>query len=397
MNKTKKQPTTLDVTVEKIVPNGYGLAFAENLTVFVSLAAPGDRLRVRVTERKGRTAFAEIVEVLAPGPQRVQPPCPYFGRCGGCDFQQMSYAAQLAAKAGIVRDCLVRLGRIDFPGEIETIGSPRDFRYRARAQWHLDPRRRRFGYYRRNSHDVIDVENCPIATEELQKVLTDLRADLAWDDFWADKPEIEAAVAGGESSVYGAELIEPTREIRFEAFGERYAYDAQSFFQGNPYLIEELVATALGEARGRAAVDLYCGVGLFTLPLARRFERVVGVEANARALEFARRNAEGARLENVSFVAEPVGEWFGGPDAAAGEVDFLLLDPPRAGAEREAIDGILRLAPRAVSYVSCEPSTLARDLRLLTENLYRIESITAVDLFPQTHHVETVVRLARRD
>ena len=396
MNKSKKGGELLDVSIEKIVPNGYGLGFAENLTVLVPLAAAGDHLRVRVVQKKGKTAFAEIAEILAPSPERITPPCPHFGvgKCGGCDFQQLGYEAQLRAKIGIVRDSLTRIGKINFDREIEIIESPKPFGYRSRAQWHLDTHRRRIGYFRRNSHSVIDVETCPIITEELQETLTNLRATVEWESFWAEKVEIEAASADGKVSIYSSEIVEPTAEISFTFDDNRYFYDARSFFQGNLYLVPQLVETALGGARGKSALDLYCGVGLFTLPLARRFERVSGVEANDKAIDAARKNIEHARLENAEVFSDAVGEWLTeNPDKTA-DVDFILLDPPRTGAERETVEQILKIRPPEVSYVSCDPSTLARDLRLLcSEGVYEIQTITALDLFPQTHHVETVVRL----
>ncbi|HEX9959440.1 MAG TPA: class I SAM-dependent RNA methyltransferase [Pyrinomonadaceae bacterium] len=386
-NKTQQ---LLEVSIEKIVPGGYGLAFAEGLTVFVSLAAGGDKLRVRVREKKGKIAFAEIVEILEPAPARQTPPCPYFGRCGGCDFQQMNYAAQLEAKVGIVRDSLRRIGKLDYEKEIPIVGSPDDLNYRLRAQWHVDSRRQKLGYFRRHSHDVIDVETCPILAPALKEKLSDIRRDINWQEFWAEKPEIEAATGGADVSVYSSEIIEPTDEIFFEARGEKYYFDAASFFQGNRFLIDDLIRLAIEGAEGDAAVDLFCGVGLFTLPLARKFKKVFGVEANEKAIEFARKNAERARLSNIELAAENVGEFLLQSDLP--EIDFLLLDPPRAGAEKETISALLKLQPRRISYVSCDPSTLARDLRLLTD-AYAIESITALDLFPQTHHVETIVRL----
>ncbi len=393
MSKTIKPGENLVVKIEKIVPNGFGLAFADNLTIFVSLAAAGDQARVRVNQIKGKTAFAEIVEIITPSKERIEPPCDFFGRCGGCDFQQMDYEAQLAAKIGIIKDCLTRIGKINFAGEIEIIPSPKQFGYRARAQWHVDTRRRRIGYFRRNSHDVIDVETCPILTNELQATLTDLRGEIEWESFWSEKVEIEAANAGSEVSVYSSEIVEPTEEISFASGENRYFYDAQSFFQGNPSLIEALVETALQNASGAAALDLYCGVGLFTLPLARSFAKVYGIESNEKAIESARKNIDHARLENAEFFAEAVGEWLGENVEKLAGIDFVLLDPPRAGTEKETIESLLRLKPPQISYVSCEPATLARDLRILCENAYEIESITALDLFPQTHHIETVVRL----
>jgi len=385
--------STLDVKIEKIVPNGFGLAFAENLTVFVPLSATGDRLRVRINQLKGKTAFAEIVEILEPSPDRTEPRCPYFGRCGGCDFQQLNYAAQLTAKVGIVRDCLTRIGRIDYEREIPIIGSPRDYEYRSRAQWHLNSRKKKIGYFQRKSHDLIDVEICPILAPELERTLKDLRGTIAWESFWSEIIEIEAATANGEISVYSSEIIEPTKEIFFTANGETYRHDATSFFQGNPFLIEALIETALKDASGAAAIDLYCGVGLFTLPLARKFETVFGVEGYDKAIDYAEKNTENAGLSNVRFFRETVSDWLTENAANLKNPDFLLLDPPRSGTEKETVEAIIKLQPKQISYVSCEPATLARDLKIFCENDYSIESITALDLFPQTHHVEIAARL----
>lgn len=391
MSKKYKVGEELKLKIEKIVPGGYGLAFAENLTVFVALAAPGDWLKAKIHQLKGKTAFAEIVEIIEPSADRIEPPCVYFGSCGGCDFQQMNYEAQLAAKVGVIKDCLVRIGKINYEKEIKIIGSPKPFRYRARAQWHVNTRRRKIGYFQRKSHDVIDVVNCPILTEELQETLTELRETIVWESFWSESVEIESANAGENVSVYSPEIVEPTDELNFDLNGHHYFYDATTFFQGNPFLIKELIETAIGGAAGAAAIDLYCGVGLFTLPLAKKFAKVLGVEGWGKAVEFAVKNVENARAENIQIFGENVNEWL--VNNKPENIDFVLLDPPRAGTEKEIIESLLRIKPRRISYVSCEPSTLARDLRILYDNDYKIESIVALDLFPQTHHVETVVRL----
>ena len=391
MSKKYKIGDELEVKIEKIVPGGFGLAFAENLTVFVALAAPGDRLRVKINQVKAKTAFAEIAGIIESSPDRQEPPCVYFGRCGGCDFQQMDYAAQLRAKVAIIKDCLARIGKIDYEPEIKIIGSPRELDYRARVQWHVDARRRKIGYFRRHSHDVIDVKVCPIITPELQTILTELRETIEWETFWSERIEIEAANAGETVSVYSSEIVEPTEELSFDLNGNRYFYDATTFFQGNPLLIEQLIETATQGASGAAALDLYCGVGLFTLPLAKKFESVVGVEAYGKAIDFAEKSVENARAENVRLAREDVSEWL--KQNLAEKIDFVLLDPPRAGTEKEIVESLLEIKPAEISYVSCEPSTLARDLRVLCGGGYRIESIVALDLFPQTHHVEAVVRL----
>ncbi|HUR97765.1 MAG TPA: RsmD family RNA methyltransferase, partial [Pyrinomonadaceae bacterium] len=168
-------------------------------------------------------------------------------------------------------------------------------------------------------------------------------------------------------------------------------FAAHSFFQGNKYLIETLIETAIGDAAGEHALDLYSGVGLFTLPLARRFKRVTAVEDYFPAVDFALENIAKAGLQNVEVVRKPVGQFLGG--GARAKIDFVLLDPPRSGTEKKTVLDLIKLRPKIVSYVSCDPSVLARDLRRFLDGGYQIESITALDLFPQTHHVETIVRL----
>ena len=392
MNKRYKIGEILEVAVEKIVPNGFGLAFAENLTVFVALAVAGERLRVKIHQLKGKTAFAEIVEIIKPSAQRIAPTCDYFGRCGGCDFQQMDYETSLQAKVGIIRDCLSRIGKINFKDEIPIIASPKSYEYRARAAWHIDTRQKKIGYFQRNSHQVIDVETCPILTAELQATLTDLRREIEWESYWAHIVEIEAANSGEAVSIYSNELVAPSEEISFQAGGSRYFYNANTFFQGNPFLIESLVEVATKGANGETALDLYCGVGLFTLPLAEKFTKVIGVEGNEQAVDFARKNIEQARIEHAQVFRENVSDWLSENAGDLQEIDFVLLDPPRSGTEKETIENLQTIKPKQISYVSCEPATLARDLRILSES-YSIESIVALDLFPQTHHVETIVRL----
>lgn len=393
MNLKPEDTKFLEVTIEKIVPNGFGLAFAENLTVFVSLAAKGDKVRVKIIEKKGKTAFAEIVEIIEPSKDRAEPRCPYFGVCGGCNFQHLNYAAQLEAKVAIIRDCLVRIGKINYEKEIEIVGSPNEYGYRARAQWHLDTRRKKFGYFQRHSHQIVDAKVCPILMPELENILQSLRETVEWGSFWSEIVEIETAADGAEVSVYSAETVESTKEICFQTSRDKYFYDATSFFQGNLFLIEKLIEIATKDATGETALDLYCGVGLFTLPLAGEFRKVFGVEGNRKAIEFARKNVENARLENTRFFTAPVSDFLAENQNDLQNLDFVLLDPPRSGAERQIVESLIKLQPKQISYVACEPSVLARDLRIFLENNYRIESIVALDLFPQTHHVETVARL----
>ena len=382
----------LDVRIEKIVAGGHGLAFAEGLTLFVDLATVGDRVRARLREVKGKIAFAEIETVVEPAPARIAPPCPYVGRCGGCNFQQMTYPAQLEAKLGILRDCLHRIGKLDYEGEIPIIPSPQEFGYRLRAQWHIATAEREIGYYARDSRDLVAIEHCPILLPELDDVLQQVRQETDWAKVWFDKGAVDAAVGDeGSVSVYSPELGLEPNEIMLTTAGEKYRFAADVFFQGNRFLIDTLIGVALGNTSGYTALDLYCGVGLFTVPMSRRFKRVTAVEEFGKAVDYARKNVGAAGLNNVEIVEGSVGKFLSG--ARGGEIDFALLDPPRSGTEKKTVLDLIRLRPKRVSYVSCDPSVLARDVRRFLDGGYEVDSITALDLFPQTHHVETVVHL----
>ncbi len=395
--KEQSKDAIVEVTVERILPGGAGLAHAEGRTLLIALAAPGDRVRVRVERVQGRVAFASITEIIEPSPVRVEPLCPYFGLCGGCDFQQLSYEAQLNSKVGIIRDCLRRIAQIDFTGEIPITASPSAWHYRSRAQWQHDPLRKRLGYFERASHRVCDVAACPVLVPELEATLESLRVQMREDLLPEEVTELHA-VAGDDGASLSPPVPEhPTREVSRRIGGHLYHFSAEGFFQINHELLEPLIAAAIGDAQGETAVDLYCGAGLFTLPLSERFTRVLGVEASAAAISYARRNLEDARLDNATLEIARVGDWLAGKSDARAPIDFLLLDPPRAGAEDGAVNGILALRPRHISYVSCDPATLARDLKALAAGGYKLDSIAAFDMFPQTHHVETIVHLKKID
>ncbi|HMF58421.1 MAG TPA: class I SAM-dependent RNA methyltransferase [Pyrinomonadaceae bacterium] len=390
----KRSDETFEVEVERILPGGAGLAHAGGKTILVGLAAPGDLVRVRVRKVKGRTAFASIEEIIKPSPVRIEPPCPYFGRCGGCDFQQLSYEAQLDAKVEMVRDCLRRIAGIDFPEKIPIHASPLEWRYRSRAQWQYDAMRNHLGYFERGTHNVCDVIECPVLVPSLQETLSRLREHMRNGSLPDDANEFQS-VAGDEGASLVPPLVEvssPEASMTINEF--RYRFRADGFFQINQSLLPQLIKTAIVDMRGEVAVDLYCGAGLFTLPLAEKFNRVLGVEVVETAAGYARRNLEGAGFANASVEVSAVSTWLQSNAHTLSPVDLVLLDPPRTGAEPGAIKGILALRPRSIVYVSCDPATLARDLKELLAGDYSLDSIAAFDMFPQTHHVETVARLA---
>lgn len=396
-SRSRQQPRAseplIEVRIERILPGGVGLAHADGRTVLVGLAAPNDLVRVRVESVRGKVAFASIVEVVEPSPLRIEPPCPYFGRCGGCDFQQLDYRAQLEAKVEIIRDCLRRIARLEPPQEIPIVPSPLEWRYRARAQWQYDDVRKRLGYFERGSHRICDIAECPVLMPELQETLNGLRKRMGRDLLPPEAEDFQA-VAGDEGvslapPLDDGELLEASRTIA----DNRYRFSAEGFFQINQSLLPELVAFAIDDAHGDAAIDLYCGVGLFTLPLARRFRSVTGVEGNPSAVAYARRNLADAQLENAIVEHASVGEWLKTKASAHAPVELVLLDPPRAGLEEGATAGLLALRPQRITYVSCDPATLARDLREIIKGGYTLDKISAFDMFPQTHHVETVAFL----
>jgi 23S rRNA (uracil1939-C5)-methyltransferase len=397
----------MELTIERILPGGLGLAHAEGRTVMVALAAPGDCVRVRIDRVKGNVAFALIQEIITPSPQRVEPPCQYFGRCGGCDFQQLSYQAQLEAKVEIIKDCLHRIGRIENVPDFQITPAQNPWHYRTRAQWQYDSIRQRLGYFESGSRNVCDVAECAVLAPELQNTVESLRARMDGGSLPEEARDFRA-VAGDESvSISPPPEGNRVADISRTIHGDTYRLNAESFFQANDDLLPQLIDGALGDASGETAVELYSGVGLFTLPLARRFKHVVGVESDGPATSFARANLANAGLTNAEVVKRDVGVWLEAArhgelsrlskesvPALQGQIDFVLLDPPRTGAESRVIAGILNLKPKRISYVSCDPPTLARDLRKLIAGGYALYSLAAFDMFPQTHHVETVARLA---
>lgn len=409
-NDSLKIGDVVDVTTERLSYGGDAVARHNGLAVFIPLAAPGERLRVRVVERKKNFARAVIEEILVASPARREPACQYFGDCGGCQLQHVTYPAQLEAKAGFVRDALARVGRIDWPHEIKVLHAS-EFGYRARAQVKLGAvtasgeGRTPIGFNRGGTHSICDVCNCPILAPELNSALASLRSSLS-DAGGRGEPsssfdkvsEIEMAIGDA-----GVSAEPPFSEFKSGAVqrtvrGAVYHFSPSTFFQVNPLLLDELVDEATGGNAGGIAIDLYAGVGLFTIRLARAFESVIGVESDAGAAHYAVKNIRANSVSNVKFYSGRVEEWL---DAFArrrkgnASIDFMLLDPPRSGAAG-AIAKIADLKPRHISYVSCDPTTLARDLRGLIDSGYDLQRVTALDLFPQTYHVETVARLSRR-
>jgi len=386
------------VTIDRMIPGGLGIGFAEGRTVFVPLSAPGDRLRVTLQGRRGNAVVGSIAKVLTASPQRVEPPCVYFGRCGGCDFQQLGYEHQLAAKLEGISDSLRRLGGLEYDADIPITPSPDPWKYRGTAEWQVDPPSGVVGYFGRDSHRIEDIATCPILEPEVDAALAGVRAH-AMAHPGGTRHEIRAMSGDDGVSLYDARSSNPPEPLSRVIAGETYHYDSRAFFQANPALLEAVtdevfahLPTPGGRFRKGLALDLYSGIGLFTVPLARRFSRVIAIESDPVSAAYAEQNLAAAGLQNVRVRQTKVERWLLPNAGHVGKADVVILDPPRIGAEA-AIPAILRLQAANVVYVSCDPATLARDLKRLVAGGYELTRVAAFDMFPQTHHVEVVVHL----
>ena len=420
----------MNVKIEKLVYGGDGLGHADGATVFVPFVLPEEVVRVREVERRKKFVRGHVVEVVTASAERTSPPCRHFGLCGGCHYQHMPYDAQLRYKAEILRENLRRIGRVQWEGLIESVGSV-PLGYRNRAQWHV--RGGATGYLQAGTSVLCAVDECPILSPRLTETLKGVRelvnrkqlpptvteieafADAADErvllnvslsHFHGQEKAVSKALREGIEGLESVLLDEASRGVMeldgpgfltYEAGGFRYRVGHMSFFQVNRLLIEEMVRRVVGEEKGALALDLFAGVGLFTIPLAKRFERVVGVEANPATVRDLQSNVIDNEVDCGSVqegVEKFLASWKDAPE-------LVVLDPPRAGVAASAIEKLRRLGPARIVYLSCDPSTLARDLALLTQFNgtgagYEMQSVELLDVFPQTYHIEALVRLARR-
>ncbi len=405
---------TLQLTA--IAHGGAALGRHEGRVIFVPYALPGETVRAEITEDKGRFAFASLIEVLEPFPDRIAPPCPHFGLaahggagCGGCQWQHVDYQTQLRFKAEIVADQLTRIGKLSAPLVRPTLPDGSGWAYRNHAQLHPVPDGG-LGFQAASGDEVIPIEECPI----LHPLLTDLYAALDLDFEGLRRLSLRAGVASGERMLVFemAEDLPPALEIDLPVscvlllsdgrhanlighnhitetvVGHTYRISAPSFFQVNTPQAAQLVRLVLEylDLRGDETVlDAYCGVGLFTTHLAERAGLVVGVESSPAAVADLLDNT--SAFDNVDVIEGPVEAVLSDLDT---RFDAAIVDPPRAGVDRFALDALVARRPARLVYVSCDPATLARDAKRLARGGYRLVEVQPVDMFPQTYHVESV-------
>ncbi len=418
---------TFEIVPQKLIYGGDALGHHEGRAVFVPRVLPGERAEVETVRVAKGAIHARPLRILEPSSERIEPPCPYFGRCGGCDYQHLAPARQTEIKRDILLETLRRIGKIDWKQPV-VVHSAQPHGYRNQAQFKVVRNaegRAELGFYEAYSHQLSPIEACLLLTDKLNQVFRELRSER-WANCFEGVSEVELMADDKNEKlmlflrgvVPGAELLAKdllatlpsVTTVAFEtekglrSLGEphlhysvgefSYQVSPGSFFQVSRFLLPDLVEAALGAVRGETALDLYSGVGLFTLPMATRFASVISVEASEQATADLAANAKAHQLGNIR-IATATAQDFLRRFAQRG-IDFVVLDPPRAGVEGSALKLLAGVQPKRIHYVSCSPPTLARDMAYLAARGYDLESVEMFDFFPHTYHLESLARLIHR-
>ncbi len=414
----------------KLVYGGDALGFHAGRTIFAPRVLPGERAEVEEVRRQKGVVHARPLRILEPSSERIKPYCAYFGSCGGCDYQHLPHESQVKAKAEILRETLRRLGKVDWQADIPAHTGPA-WNYRNQAQLKVGTNpggAPALGFYEAESNRLIPIDACPILSPRLNAVLTALRSE-PWIIALAHCREVEVmaddrdekvmlSLTGswntqeGESlaqkllaELEGASTVALVQDSAIKVFGEpfltyrveeiAYRVSPGSFFQSARFLLAGMVKTVAGMHSGGVAMDLFAGVGFFTLPLAMRFEQVIAVESHPQAASDLAANAGAASRKNIRTIATTTFDFL--RRWAQMKPDLVVMDPPRAGVGVATLKLLLNLQPRRLHYLSCSPPTLARDLGFLLSHGYQLDGLELFDCFPQTYHIESLARLSRRD
>jgi 23S rRNA (uracil1939-C5)-methyltransferase len=397
MGETLPTPRTLRTVplhLEDMAYQGAAIGREDGRIVFAEYGIPGEDVLVAIEKDRKDHSLGRVIEVRTASPERVDPPCPYFGICGGCQWQHIRYEYQLVLKQAVVRQQLRRIGKFDDPPVLPTVPSPQPYGYRNHARFSVDGKGN-LGYISRPGHGYrfLRIDRCLIMHPAINEVLRRLqeRAHVK------HQLMVRYGVNTGELLVHpDVSAIDPTIPSGQPAYhesllGHRFRISASSFFQTNTAVAERLIQLVLeriAPTGNEVVVDAYAGVGTFAAFLAPRVARVIGIEESPSAVSDAQVNLD--PFDNVEYVQAKVEHVLG---KLAVRPDVVILDPPRVGCAPEALTGVLMLRPARLIYVSCDPATLARDLRKLVDGGYRLLDVTPLDMFPQTYHIESVATL----
>jgi tRNA/tmRNA/rRNA uracil-C5-methylase (TrmA/RlmC/RlmD family) len=376
--------------MESIAFGGSGVGRTEGFVVFVPFTAPEDVVEIEIIQRKKKFARGRLLKIIASSPQRTVPLCRYYGRCGGCSYQHIDYAHQLKIKQKQVEEAFLRIGGISRPEVSAIIASPAIYAYRGKAQLHAAKTVEGFqlGFMDISGGKIVGIERCEIMDETINKQIQQLRTkgDISFYDddltFWSGSPDNshEAIVR----VVKGREFLVPRT----------------GFFQANLYLTARMVDTvcSLVAAKKRGTIlDACCGSGLFSIFLAPYADRMIGVEINENSVRYARLNAKRLGAQNTEFICGNIEDVLHDMAGRRDAVDLIILDPPRTGLSKATLAALSGLNPQDIIYISCNPATQARDVKLLSGHGYSLQSLQPLDMFPQTDHIETVGLLGQKE
>lgn len=387
----------IELTIDSLSNMGHGVGRVDNWVVFVPYTLPGEKVRARVYRNEKNCSMADLVEILVPSPRRVEPKCPVYGYCGGCQYQHLDYADQLEWKTAQVADLLRLQAGLD--KEVRpAIASPRVYNYRSKITPHFhkpkEAKMGNIGFLRVGSRtEVCDVKQCPIAMEAINEALPPLRKAVQ---------QAAAQYKRGATllmRVSEGSVITNNNAVCTEHVGElTFNFLAGDFFQNNPYILPAFTGYVARQACANGArylVDAYCGSGLFALTLAPHFEKVLGVEVSETSADWARANARSNGINHATFLAASAEAIFEQVDFPAEET-AVVIDPPRKGCDMAFLSQLFAFGPARVVYVSCNPATQIRDLAEFDKAGYEVEEVQPFDLFPQTKHLECVATLRKK-
>lgn len=371
------------IRIDKIVHRGLGLGYKEGKTYMIYYALPGELVDAEIIMTKKSYSIGRAVGIVDPSSYRIRPQCEYYTICGGCQYMHSSYEFEIEAKVSVLKELLARAIKRDF--EIKKIGSRPDLNYRLRAQFIV--RDGKLGFKRFNSNDFIKIERCHICHKKINETIERLNRSIST----LEVSRLFIATDGKEASIYPLSDIRNNLEISINGFN--YFIMPQTFFQANIYLLDTFQNIVTSRESGIKAIELYAGSGFFSLPLSRKFELMLSVEEDTGSVKLLKRNIEANKIENITILNSSV------ENASIPEVyrnpDLIILNPPRSGMSKKAINRTLNLNPSRIIYVSCDPATLSRDVYYFYKNFYDIEEITLLDQFPRTFHFETIVKMKR--